>query len=281
MLYKKRYIFVIAGLLTQVSLSAMDMDRVNALAAEFAAKSGKKIAISTPTVKPTPTPIAESVPVAKPTKPAVEEVKVTIPEKSTEAVVTPTKDEEIKPVVIEEKVVASVTEESLGLRKVDLYSEDTTKPEATKYIKAAAGSSTRFDRAFENAPPMIPHDVEGMLPIKVGNNACIGCHMPDVAPSMKATPIPPSHFTSFRPLTAIAADGKITKEGSAVNNTSDFKTVAHKLNKLSSARFNCSQCHAPQSDIKPLVKNNFIPDFKSENGSKRSNLIDVINEGVE
>jgi len=257
MSYKSIYIFVIVWFLTQVSLNAMDMERVNALAAQFAAESGKKI-----------------------TKPVVEEIKVTIPEKPS-IVAKPAEDSEVKPVVVEEKVVANVTEESLGLRKVDLYSEDTTQPEATNYIKAAAGSSKRFDRAFENAPPMISHDVEGMLPIKIGNNACTGCHMPDVAPSMKATPIPPSHFASFRPVTAIGADGKITKEGNAVNNTSDFKTVAHKLNKLSTARFNCSQCHAPQSDIKPLVKNNFTPDFKSENGNKRSNLIDVINEGIE
>jgi len=265
----------------------MDMERVNALAAQFAAQSGKKITISTPTVKATPAPvakpapIAEPVPVAEPAKPVVEEVKVTIPEKPAEVAPAPVEAEELKPVDVSEKVVASVTEESLGLRKVDLYSEDTTKPEATQYIKAAAGSSKRFDRAFENAPPMIPHDVEGMLPIKIGNNACTGCHMPDVAPSMKATPIPPSHFTSFRPVTALAADGKITKEGSAINNTSDFKTVAHKLNKLSTARFNCSQCHAPQSDTKPLVGNTFTPDFKSANGKKRSNLIDVINEGVQ
>ena len=174
----------------------------------------------------------------------------------------------------------TITEESLGLRKVDLYSEDTTKPEATTYGKDAAGSSKRFERAFENAPPMIPHDVEGLLPIKIGNNACLGCHMPEVAPSMKATPIPKSHFASFRPITAMGKDGRITKEGKGVDNTSDFKTVAHKLDKLSSARFNCSQCHAPQSTQEPLVGNTFTPDFVSKDGKSKSNLIDVINEGV-
>ena len=174
-----------------------------------------------------------------------------------------------------------VSEESLGLRKTDLYSEKAdTAGEATTYGKSAAGTSKRFDRAFENAPPMIPHDVEGMLPIKIGNNACTGCHMPEVAPSMKATPIPKSHFASFRPATAIAADGKITKEGKSVDNTGDFKTIVTKLDKLSNARFNCSQCHAPQSTQAPLVGNTFKPDFITENGSKSSNLIDTINEGV-
>jgi cytochrome c-type protein NapB len=104
--------------------------------------------------------------------------------------------------------------------------------------------------------------------------------MPEVAPSMKATPIPQSHFASFRPTTAMGADGRITKEGKGVDNTSDFKTVAHKLNKLSGARCNCSQCHAPQSTQAPLVGNTFTPDF-SANGASRSNLIDTINDGVQ
>jgi cytochrome c-type protein NapB len=175
----------------------------------------------------------------------------------------------------------TVSEESLGLRKTNLYTEASeTAGEATKYGSAAAGTSKKFDRAFENAPPMIPHDVEGMLPIKVGNNACLGCHMPEIAPSVKATAIPKSHFASFRPITAMGADGRITKEGKGVDNTSDFKTVAHNLGKLSNARFNCSQCHAPQSTQAPLVKNTFTPDFSAD-GSKKSNLIDTINIGVQ
>ncbi len=174
----------------------------------------------------------------------------------------------------------TVSEESLGLRKTNLYTETSTTGDATNYNKAEAGKSTKFERAFENAPPMIPHNTDGMLPIKIGNNACTGCHMPEVAADMKATPIPASHFASFRPKTAIAADGRITKEGKEVDNTSDFKTVTHKLDTLSSARFNCSQCHAPQSTQEPVVGNTFTPDF-SKNGAKRSNLIDVINEGVQ
>lgn len=174
----------------------------------------------------------------------------------------------------------TITEESLGLRKTNLYTESDTTGDATTYGKDAAGSSKRFARAFENAPPMIPHDIEGMLPIKIGNNACTGCHVPEVAKAMGATPIPPSHFATFRPITAMGKDGRITKEGKGVDNTSDLKTVSHKLAKLSGSRFNCSQCHAPQSTQKPLVGNTFMPDF-SANGKTSSNLIDVINEGVE
>jgi len=174
-----------------------------------------------------------------------------------------------------------ITEEELGLRKVDLYSEDTATPDEGKFTSAAAGSADRYERAFTNAPPMIPHDVEGMLPIVTANNACLGCHMPEVAPSVKATAIPVSHFTDFRPATGMAADGKITKEGKEVDNTSDFKTVARKMDKLNHARFNCSQCHAPQANIDALVGNTFTPDFGNDEQKSKSNLIDVINAGVE
>ncbi len=179
----------------------------------------------------------------------------------------------------------SVSEESLGLRKTNLYTEDNTEPVKAKYTTAAPGTSKRFDRAYENAPPMIPHSVNGLLPITKSNNACLGCHMPDVAPAMKATPIPPSHFTDFRPKT-VMKNGQVIKEGKVVgkdiSNTSDIKIAKYKkLGHLYQGRYNCSQCHAPQAEIKPLVKNNFTPDFKTKDGAKKSHLIDVINEGVD
>ncbi|RUM68963.1 MAG: nitrate reductase cytochrome c-type subunit; periplasmic nitrate reductase electron transfer subunit, partial [Sulfurospirillum sp.] len=50
----------------------------------------------------------------------------------------------------------SVSEESLGLRKTDLYNEDTVTPPPVKYTDAAPGTSKRFDRSYKNAPPLIP-----------------------------------------------------------------------------------------------------------------------------
>ena len=274
---KKMYILVLGGLLINSSLSAMDMERVNALAAQFSGKS-----VATPKVETVAPPVVETVaPVAKVKEPKVVKEVPVIEKPKAEVTDAVTLDAVAESPPKSDVVAGTVTEESLGLRKTNLYTEESeTAGEATSYGKEAAGSSTRFDRAFENAPPMIPHDVEGMLPIKVGNNACTGCHLPEVAEGMKATPIPASHFASFRPETGMAADGKITKEGKEVDNTSDFKTVAHKLDKLSNARFNCSQCHAPQSTQAPLVGNTFTPDF-SANGAKSSNLIDTINEGVQ
>ena len=175
----------------------------------------------------------------------------------------------------------TISEESLSYRNTNLYSEDKTLPPPVTYTKAAPGTAKTFQRSFENAPPMIPHSVEGLLPITKSNNACLGCHMPDVAPSMKATPIPPSHFANFRPHTKIGASGEVIKEGKKVDNTSDIQVVVKKQNKLYQGRFNCSQCHAPQAEVTPLVKNKFTPDFKSKDAAKRSNLLDTLNEGVE
>lgn len=172
------------------------------------------------------------------------------------------------------------TEESLGLRKTDLYSEQTTVGDKTQYAKAAAGSSQYINRAYENAPPMIPHDVDGMLPITINNNACMGCHEPAVATSMNATAIPATHFTNYRPDTSLASNGKIVKDGHEVDNTSDALTSSQKLNQVSGARFNCSQCHAPQSQGELVVENNFEGGFRNKGADRASNLVDVINEGV-
>jgi cytochrome c-type protein NapB len=175
-----------------------------------------------------------------------------------------------------------MTEESLGLRKTNLYAEEvSTVGSKGDFARPAAGTSTRFERAFVNAPPMIPHDVEGMTEITKENNQCIGCHMPEVAPSVKATPIPKSHFTNFRPDLAIAKDGKVIMEGKQIDNTSDVKTVAHTTDGLYQGRFNCTACHAPQAKIDTVVANTFTPDFKGDSGKTSSSLVDVINEGVE
>ncbi|WP_072682326.1 nitrate reductase cytochrome c-type subunit [Arcobacter sp. LA11] len=175
----------------------------------------------------------------------------------------------------------TISEESLGIRKTSLYSENDAFPVKTEYIKKAAGESKLIERAFENAPPMIPHNVEGMYPITTNNNACTGCHLPAVAEAINATVIPQSHFTNFRPDTSLAKNGKIAKEGKAVTNTSDFKVIGKPLTKLSGTRFNCTQCHVPQSMTSSAPKNEFEVKFRAVEHNKKSNLIDNINEGVD
>ncbi len=158
-----------------------------------------------------------------------------------------------------------VSEESLGLRKTTLYSEDNTVADKTAYSTAQATTSTRIKRAFQDAPPMVPHDTEGMLPIKAGDNSCVGCHMPEVAPAMGATPIPVSHFTDFRPKHKLV-NGEFQK---VVDNYKN-EVAIQKKDTLQNARYNCSQCHAPQSQGKLLVENTFEPLFTSKDGADKS-----------
>lgn len=170
---------------------------------------------------------------------------------------TPKKATEVKPAKM-------VSEESLGLRKVDLYTESVVTPDETKYSKEYAGSGKTIARAFQDAPPMIPHDTEGMLPIQIDNNQCVGCHMPEVAVGMNATPIPKSHFTNFRPHHSF--DGK--KFEKSIDNMKNEIAIEEKET-LVNARFNCSQCHAPQSEGQ-LVENTFNPEFTSKDGASKS-----------
>jgi cytochrome c-type protein NapB len=175
-----------------------------------------------------------------------------------------------------------VTEVELGLRKDGLTDENKIKPIDAKFDAPAPGQAKKFARSYVNAPPLIPHSVEGLLPITQKNNQCLGCHMPEAAKGVGATPIPPSHFTNYRPDTKMEG-GKVVKEGKVLGkaNTSDVVLAkVKKLNHLYQGRFNCSQCHVPQANVKPLVKNNFRPDFKDKKFKSVSNLTEVIDEGV-
>ena len=137
----------------------------------------------------------------------------------------------------------------------DVIDEDDIKLADINWTKSAAGESKRYDRSFENAPPLIPHDLEGLIPITADNNMCVSCHMPEVAKDVGATPIPKSHLYSIR--------NKKDLEG-----------------KLSDDRFNCTTCHVPQANVEAKFKNNFKPEYRDANSTSRSNLLDVLNEGV-
>jgi len=183
-------------------------------------------------------------------------------ESATATPVAETKEAKVKPII---------SEESLGLRTTDLYSEDDTLAKKTAYHSESAGASKRFDRAYQDAPPMIPHDVDDFLPITKDYNACTGCHMPEVAPAMGATPIPPSHFLDMRPHHKF--DGKkFTKSIDNMKNETDVKKLTH----LSQARFNCSQCHAPQTTGTLAVGSTFEANYTEEDGQTRSTWNDRV-----
>jgi len=146
-------------------------------------------------------------------------------------------------------------EEDLGIRQESIYEEETVKPWQGEYPQAEAGKSKKIKRAFENSPPLISHDITGMLPIAETNNMCMSCHMPEYAKSRGATPIPKSHLMNL-------------------DTGEDLK------GKLDGKRYNCMQCHVQQVNIQPPVKNRFKGEFRDEKGQERSNLYDILNEGV-
>ncbi|MDX1807946.1 MAG: nitrate reductase cytochrome c-type subunit [Sulfurospirillaceae bacterium] len=177
----------------------------------------------------------------------------------------------------------SVSDTSLSLRKVNVQNENSIKLQNVSYEKAAPGTAKLIERSYDNAPPLIPHSVDGLVPITKDNNACLGCHMPEVAASLNATPIPKSHFTNFRPLESITKNGQLVKKGTIVakaNNGSNDVYATYTHGKLYAGRFNCTQCHVPQSNAQPLVRNTFKPDYMNKSQMKKSNLINTYDQGI-
>ena len=80
--------------------------------------------------------------------------------------------------------------------------------------------------------------------------------MPKEAIFSGATPVPSSHL--------IDLDTKEYLEGS-----------------LDGSRFNCLQCHVVQTILTPAVEYIFKGEFRDERGRYRSNLLNILNEGVE
>lgn len=148
-----------------------------------------------------------------------------------------------------------VSDTDMSIRKKSVFDEKGVTPDEGKYTDKAPGDSKKIKRAFENSPPLIPHDITGMLPIAVTNNMCMGCHMPKEAKASGAVAIPKSHLMDL-------ATGK------------DLK------GKLHGERYNCMQCHVQQVELPATVENLFKEDFRDERSRYNSNLADTLNEGV-
>lgn len=161
----------------------------------------------------------------------------------------------IGPAFAAEKQLKEKSEDEFGIRKGSLYDEEKIKPGHGEYSKVEPGKSKRIERSFENSPPLIPHDLTGMLPVAETHNSCLNCHMPATATSTGATAMPKSHFF-------------------------DIDTGKDLGGKLDGKRYPCMQCHVPQVNIPEPVKNQFRADFRSKKSRTNSNLLDSLNEGV-
>lgn len=150
-----------------------------------------------------------------------------------------------------------IAEETLGLSKVSVDADTglVEKPYTYKGTAPGAGNK-RIPRTYDNQPPMIPHDISELPIITQEENTCTSCHMPDVAPSVGAVPIPKSHLTNLRKM-------------------EDLK------GQLYQGRWNCTQCHAPQAELDPAVMNKFKGAYhKRIGGEYKTNLMKTIREGV-
>jgi cytochrome c-type protein NapB len=87
-----------------------------------------------------------------------------------------------------------------------------------------------FPRAYKTQPPLISHKVT-KYKINLKGNGCLKCHDKSKYKEEEAPMAGKSHY--------IGLDGK---EGNSIMRT----------------RYFCTQCHVPQMDAKPLVKNTFI-----------------------
>lgn len=131
---------------------------------------------------------------------------------------------------------AGIKANNTGLSKTSVF--DVPTPIVYHDKADLVGSSKLLPRAYLGAPPQISHSIGDFLPITRESNMCASCHaQPDQWGKKRETgmptPIPASHYTDLR-----NAPGKVTDQ-------------------LIGARYNCNQCHVPQTDAPPLVKNAF------------------------
>lgn len=104
------------------------------------------------------------------------------------------------------------------------------------YGEEEPGDSQRIDRAFEGAPPQIPHTVEDMLPITRDSNECIDCHHPSQAVGEGEVPLPESHFEQAVMAAGAPGEGQV------------WKVKGYKKGQdVAPSRYNCSMCHAAQA----------------------------------
>ncbi len=152
-----------------------------------------------------------------------------------------------------EPVQVEVADTELSYRNEPLMDASYT-PQAA-FDSEDPGEAKLLARSFENAPPQIPHNVEDLLPITIADNSCLDCHLPENAEDADATATPASHLYDIR------RDKQLTS--------------------LNPANFNCTQCHANPADVGDLVANTFEPYFRTSEAEEKSNLLDILNDGVE
>lgn len=116
--------------------------------------------------------------------------------------------------------------EVMSLRGSTDLQDESSKPIKAKVMNVQGG----IMRSYKQQPPMVPHEVDKYI-INIKNNGCLKCHSEETYQKEKAPKVGDSHY--------VTRDGEVLKT-------------------ISSRRYFCNQCHAPQVGAAPLVQNNFV-----------------------
>ncbi len=106
--------------------------------------------------------------------------------------------------------------------------------------------------------------------------ARLGCHIPHTAPVERAAAIARTHRIELRPKHSI--DGKEFKK--VIDNYKNETAISKPKDKLVQARFNCTQCHAPQSTGDLAVSSTFQGEFSEEGGKGSSNWYEHMSDDL-
>jgi len=120
--------------------------------------------------------------------------------------------------------VTALSADVKSLRGDDIAAQ-AKAPERLEVMNVKGG----IERSYKLQPPMIPHEVD-KYEINLKVNGCLSCHSEATYQEKKAPKVGDSHYAT--------RDGQV-------------------LEHISSRRYFCTQCHAPQMGADPLVQNNF------------------------
>lgn len=107
---------------------------------------------------------------------------------------------------------------------------DMDMEEKAPIMASEINDDKRTDRDYPMAAPTIPHKIAGYQ-IDLNANKCLSCHNRQRVAESQATMISVTHF---------------------MNRDGNF------LADVSPNRYFCTQCHASQLDVEPLIENEFI-----------------------
>lgn len=102
----------------------------------------------------------------------------------------------------------------------------TTRPPR---LTNSVNDDRRLPRNYDRQPPLIPHRVDGYQ-VDRNFNKCLDCHARDKTAVSGAVPVSSTHY--------VDRDGKV-------------------LDRISTRRYFCQQCHVAQEPVGPITGNRF------------------------